>query len=144
MSLGTNLRGLPLSFDRTQLLKLTRFAAVGLSSSLLYGLLASAFIHAKVGLVVAHCIAYALAIPFSYFAQRGFAFRSSRSHVMSFPRFLLTNGVSFLLSTGIVAMSTALQIPAAAAIAAVIVFVPLINYLCLNAWVFPDHPPTLP
>jgi putative flippase GtrA len=139
-----NLRGLPHSFDRTQLLKLMRFGAVGLSSSLLYGLMASALIHAHVGLVVAHCIAYALAIPFSYLAQRGFTFRSSRSHVMSFPRFLLTNAVSFLLSTGIVAMSTALQVPAAAAIAAVIVFVPLINYLCLNAWVFPDHPPTLP
>jgi putative flippase GtrA len=139
-----NLRGLTHSFNRTQLLKLMRFGAVGLSSSLLYGLLASALIHAHVGLVVAHCIAYALAIPFSYFAQRGFTFRSSRSHVMSFPRFLLTNAVSFLLSTGIVAMSTALQVPAAAAIAAVIVFVPLINYLFLNAWVFPDHPPTLP
>ena len=139
-----NLRGLTDSFDRTQLLKLMRFGAVGLSSSLLYGLMASALIHAHVRLVVAHCIAYALAIPFSYFAQRGFTFRSSRSHVMSFPRFLLTNAVSFLLSTGIVAMSTALQIPAAAAIMAVIVFVPLINYLCLNQWVFPAHPPTLP
>jgi putative flippase GtrA len=139
-----NLRGLPLSFDRTQLLKLIRFGVVGLSSSLLYGLLASALVHAHVALVIAHCIAYALAIPFSYFAQRGFTFRSNRLHVMSFPRFLLTNAVSFLLSTGIVAMSTALQIPAAAAIAAVIVFVPLINYLFLNAWVFPDHPSTLP
>lgn len=139
-----NLRGLPLSFDRTRLLKLMRFGAVGLSSSLLYGLIASALIHAHVGLVVAHCIAYALAIPFSYFAQRGFTFHSSRPHVTSFPRFLLTNAVSFLLSTGIVAMSTALQIPAAAAIAAVIVFVPLINYLFLNAWVFPDNPSTLP
>lgn len=139
-----NLRGLTPSFDRTQLLKLMRFGAVGLSSSLLYGLMASALIHAHLELVVAHCIAYALAIPFSYFAQRGFTFRSSRSHVMSFPRFLLTNAVSFLLSTAIVAMSTAFQIPAAAAIAAVIVFVPLINYLFLNAWVFPDHPSTLP
>lgn len=124
-----NLRGLPHSFGRTQLLKLLRFGAVGLSSALLYGLIASAIIHAHVGLVIAHCVAYALAIPYSYFAQRGFAFRSSLSHVMSLPRFLLTNAISFLLSTGIVAMSAAMQVPAAAAIAAVVVVVPLISLL---------------
>jgi putative flippase GtrA len=141
---GMNLRGLPHSLERTQLLKLVRFGAIGLSSSLLYGLMASALIYAHVRLVLAHCIAYALALPFSYFAQRGLTFRSNRSHMSSFPRFLLTNAASFLLSTGIIAMSAALQVPATASIAAVIIFVPLINYLCLNGWVFPAQPPTLP
>jgi putative flippase GtrA len=108
-----NLRGLNHSFDRSELLKLMRFGAVGLSSALLYGLPASALIHAGVGLVSAHCIAYAVAIPYSYFAQRGFTFRSNQSHATTLPRFLLTNAVCFLLSTGIVAMFGALQIPAA-------------------------------
>jgi putative flippase GtrA len=136
---GTGLRGLTHSFDRIQLLKLGRFGAVGLSSSLLYGLLASVLLRTQIGLLPAHCIAYALAIPYSYVAQRGFTFRSSRSHMISFPRFLLTNTISFLLSTGIVATATALQLPPAIAIAAVIIVVPLLNYLCMNAWVFPDR-----
>ncbi len=122
-----------------QVLKLARFTAVGASSSLLYGLLVSALLRVHDGLVAVHCIAYALAIPYSYFAQRGFTFRSSRSHAVSFPRFLVTNAFSFLLSTGIVAIAAALQLAAAIAVAAVIIIVPLVNYLCLNAWVFPDR-----
>jgi putative flippase GtrA len=127
-----------------RVLKLARFAAVGLSSSLLYGLLVSGLLRMHDGLITVHCIAYALAIPYSYFAQRGFTFRSSRSHVVSFPRFLLTNMLSFLLSTGIVAMAAALQLAPAIAVAAVIIIVPLINYLCLNLWVFPDRTSALP
>ena len=128
------------------MLKLARFAAVGLSSALLYGLLVSGLLRVHDGLITVHCIAYALAIPYSYFAQRGFTFRSSRSHVVSFPQFLLINILSFLLSTGIVAMAAALQLaPAPAiAVAAAIIIVPLINYLCLNAWVFPDRTSAMP
>lgn len=132
------------SLGRAQLLRLVRFAAVGLSSSLLYGLLASLLLHFHAGLLLAHCTAYALAIPYSYFAQRGFTFRSSHAHMVSFPRFLLTNAVSFLLSTGIVAAATALQLRAAVAIAAVIIIVPLLNYLCMSAWVFPDRTSAVP
>jgi putative flippase GtrA len=135
----TGLAGATDSDRRAQVLKLVRFGAVGLSSSLLYGLLVSALLRVHDGLIAVHCVAYALAIPYSYFAQRGFTFRSSRSHKVSFPRFLLTNIFSFLLSTGIVAMAAALRLPAAIAVAAVIIIVPLINYLCLNAWVFPDR-----
>lgn len=134
-----NLLSVSNSVGGAQMLKLVRFGAVGLSSSLLYGLLASLLLRMHVGLVIAHCIAYALAIPYSYVAQRGFTFRSSHSHLISLPRFLLTNVLSFLLSTGIVAMATAVQLPAAVAIATVIIVVPLINYLCMNAWVFPNR-----
>ena len=129
---------------RAQLLRLLRFGVVGLSSSLLYALLASLLLHFHAGLLLAHCTAYALAIPFSYFAQRGFTFRSRHSHMVSFPRFVLTNAVSFLLSTGIVAAATALQLMAAVAIAAVVIIVPLLNYLCMNAWVFPDRTSVVP
>jgi putative flippase GtrA len=129
---------------RAQVLKLIRFGAVGLSSSLLYGLLVSVLLRVHRGLLLVHCVAYALAIPYSYFAQRGLTFRSSRSHIDSFPRFVLTNLFSFLLSSAIVAMATALQLPAAIAIAAVIVTVPVVNYLCMNAWVFPDRNSALP
>ena len=64
--------------------------------------------------------------------------------MVSFPRFLLTNMLSFLLSTGIVAIAAALQLAPAIAVAAVIIIVPLINYLCLNLWVFPDRTSALP
>jgi putative flippase GtrA len=137
------LTGSTVSDRSAQVLKLARFAAVGASSSLLYALLVSALLRVHDGLIAVHCVAYALAIPYSYFAQRGFTFRSSRSHVVSFPRFLLTNAFSFLLSTGIVALAAALQLAAAIAVAAVIIIVPLINYLCLNIWVFPDRPSAL-
>lgn len=126
------------------MLKLARFAAVGASSSLLYGLLVSALLRVHDGLIAVHCVAYALAIPYSYFAQRGFTFRSSRSHAVSFPRFLVTNILSFLLSTGIVAIASTLQAAPAIAVAVVIIVVPLINFLCLNSWVFPDRRSAVP
>jgi putative flippase GtrA len=129
---------------RAQALKLVRFGMTGLSSSLLYALLVSLLLRIPDGMVLAHCIAYALAIPYSYFAQRGFTFRSSQSHAISFPRFVLTNILGFLLSTAIVATAVALKIPAMIAIALVVIVVPLISYLCMNAWVFPNRSSALP
>jgi putative flippase GtrA len=137
-----NLLGMTSADRRVQVFKLIRFGVVGLSSALLYGLLTNLLLHVQVGLLLAHCIAYASVIPYSYLAQRGFTFRSGHSHVVSFPLFLLTNTISFILSTVIVAMSPALRLPAVVVIAAVIVVVPLINYFCLNAWVFPDRTST--
>jgi putative flippase GtrA len=130
--------------SRTELVKLIRFGVVGLSASLLYAILVGGLLRQHVGLLLAHCIAYATAIPYSYLAQRGFTFRSSSVHLTSLPRFLLTNGASFLLSTAIVAISRELQLPAAVAVSAVVVVAPLINCFCLNAWVFADRTSALP
>jgi putative flippase GtrA len=125
---------------RLRALKFVRFTAVGLSSALLYVLLVSALLWFGSGpLVLIHCIAYALSIPYSYLAQRGFTFRSDRLHTIAFPRFLLTNALSFVLSTGIIALSAALDIPTATAVAAAVVVAPSINYLCMNGWVFPER-----
>jgi putative flippase GtrA len=130
--------------SRAELFKLIRFGAVGLSASLLYAILAGALLQLRIGLILAHCLAYAAAVPYSYLAQRGFTFRSSSAHLVSLPRFLLANGASFLLSTGIVAIFRELQLPAAGAVTAVVVVVPLINYFCLNAWVFTNRSSALP
>jgi putative flippase GtrA len=130
--------------SRGELFKLIRFGLVGASATLLYALLVGVLLQLRIGLVLAHCMSYAAAIPYSYFAQRGFTFRSSRAHLVSLPRFLLTNSASFLLSTTIVAASKQLQLPALISVTAVVVVVPLINYLCLNSWVFADRNSALP
>jgi len=107
--------------SRAELLKLVRFGAVGLSASLLYAAIVGISLQLRMGLLLAHCLSYALSVP------------SSGTHLVSLPRFLLTNGASFLLSTGIVAISRELQLAAAVAVTTVVVVAPLINYLCLNA-----------
>lgn len=127
---------------RAPALRLVRFAVVGASSSLLYALIVFALLSWGIGpLPLVHCIAYALAIPYGYLAQRGFTFRSHASHVVAFPRFVATNAVSFAATSVFVVLADALRIHAAAVVLAVVVLVPLINYLCLNRWVFAQRPP---
>jgi len=130
-----NLRGL----RHLDLLSLMRFGAVGLSSTLLYWLLATVLLRLSIRLMIAHCLAYALAVPLNYFMQRGFTFQSSGSHANSLPRFLITCACGFLLSTGIVEITAILRLPAEVAVTAVIVVVPPLSYLCMSTWVFRDR-----
>jgi putative flippase GtrA len=120
----------------SDLLRLMRFGAVGLSSTLLYWLLANVFLRLSIRLMTAHCLAYAIAVPINYSMQRGFTFQSSASHGDSLPRFLIISACSFLVSTGIVETATILRLSPAVAITAVIAIVPLLSYLCMSTWVF--------
>jgi putative flippase GtrA len=121
-------------------LKLCRFALVGLSSTLLYALFVALLLSLGAEpLLAVHCIAFALAIPYAYFAQRGFTFRYTGPHADALSRFLITTLVGFLLSTGVVAAAQALHYSDVIAVAAVVVLVPAFNFLCMLSWVFAER-----
>ncbi len=118
-------------------LKFIRFIAVGLSSTLVYALLVALMVWAGGRpLLAVHCLAFALSLPYAYFAQRGFTFRYSGPHAVGFPRFLVVSLLSLIFSTGIVAAAKALRFDDAIAIAAILLFVPLFNFACMAGWVF--------
>lgn len=125
-------------------LKLVRFAVVGLSSALLYALVVALLLWSGgQPLLVMHCIAFALSIPYAYFAQRGFTFRHDGLHAIAFPRFLMMALLGFILSTCVVAVAKALRFDDVIAITAVLIVVPAFNFACMWGWVFveQDQPP---
>lgn len=118
--------------------KFVRFGLVGLASTALYGILA-VFLHAVTTLapMPVHILAFAFAIPFSYLAQKGFAFRNRNRHADTLPRFILTAVVAFGLSSGAVYYATAvLGLHYLFGTFATMVLVPVANFLVLLLWVF--------
>jgi putative flippase GtrA len=123
--------------------RISRFALVGIGSTLIYALCAFFLSRGQGSAILpatsASVAAYAIAALFSYTGHKYFTFVSSGDHAMELPRFLLLTAsglaVAFVLPGLLTQM---LGIPASIPILLTCVAVPVVNYVVLRRWVFRD------
>jgi putative flippase GtrA len=120
-------------------LKLVRFGLTGGLATLLYGLFAMA-IYAVAGwsTLAVHTLAFALAIPVSFFGQMLFTFRYRGARLRALLRFLATAAIAFSLSTVAVYVVEQRGWHYAVGIVVTMLIVPLISFLMMLLWVFTD------
>ena len=119
------------------LYKFLRFGLVGAAASLLYAVLAYGFIEGSVlPPTLASAAAYSLAIPFSFIAQKFFTFKARGDFKLELPRFLATQAVGLLIATVIMAFIEKSSYEPLWGITAVVIAVPLLNFLLMNNYVF--------
>jgi putative flippase GtrA len=120
--------------------RISRFALVGIGSTLIYALCAL-FLSRGQGAALpatsASVAAYAAAALFSYAGHKYFTFVSSGTHAMELPRFLLLTASGLIVAFALPELFTqVLGIPASIPIVLTCVVVPVVNYVVLGRWVF--------
>jgi len=121
-------------------LRLSRFATIGVASTLLYAVLALGLVHLGVDTTWASVIAFLLAAVFSYAGHKYVTYASGGRHVFEFPRFLALS----LVGLGVVSILPVLLVgllgmPPAIPILAACLVLPAFNYVVLGRWVFRDR-----
>jgi putative flippase GtrA len=120
------------------LAKFIRYGIVGGLSSIFYGCCTWLLVQvSSLPPVVASVAGYLLAIPFSFFMQRKFAFRSGGPVRLEAPRFLLTHAINIIASICIMHVTVhVLQVDYRLGVVQTMVLIPLLSFLALNLWVF--------
>lgn len=131
-------RRLSAYLTRDRVGRFVRFGLVGGTATLAYAVIAFVLItYAGIDDVVASVLAYAAAIPVSFFGQKFFAFRSAGPMAEEALRFFVVQGANLILAAGIMALVTdVLGFGAIVGIVAVTVTIPVFTYICLSIIVF--------
>lgn len=119
--------------------RISRFALVGLASTLLYAGLAFGFAQALDGVSMtgASLLAYAIAALFSYCGHKYLTFVSVGAHRIELPRFLALTTAGVVVVTLLPAvLSDGLGLSPAAPILLACIVIPVVNYVVLQGWVF--------
>lgn len=117
--------------------QLLRFIAVGATSAGAYAVIVATLIEGfSINRGTASSIAYALAIPFNYFGQRIFAFRSKANPKSEIVRYLGVHLINVAMAGALMTMSEALGISYLWGSLAVVLWIPLSSYILLNFFVF--------
>lgn len=121
--------------------RLFRFAIVGGTSTLLYALIAYILTFIFSGkFIYIHIAAYCLAVPFSYFAQRGFTFRHKGSHKTTSWRFLIANLVALTVSSFVSFYLVDIAgLHEWFGIFIAMIVVPVMSFATMSYWVFVDR-----
>jgi len=123
--------------SRAEIARLARFALVGLAVAALYGVLY--FVLRGMGLVpwLASIAAFAGAVTMQYVAHTVFTFRAPVDEPGQLARFVVTVTVGALLSTVITGfVGPSLGWPESVSILAVVVILPVTNFVIFRFWVF--------
>jgi len=118
-------------------LRLSRFAAIGASATLLYAGLALAFTGLGIAATGASVLAFLLAAVFSYGGHKYVTFVSGGRHAFELPRFLVVSAAGLAVVSVMPAVLTdMLGLPAAVPILLACIVIPAVNYVVLGRWVF--------
>ena len=122
---------------------ISRFALVGIASTLIYALIASGLgvlYGAASNQATLSFLSYAVAAAFSYSAHRYFTFASNGAYRLEIPRFVVVTitGAAISYALPLVAESW-LKLPMSASILGVCIVIPAVNFIALNRWVFGDR-----
>ena len=129
--------------------RLARFALVGASATVAYGVLVWLFSHSGLRPVAASVVAYLGAGGISYLGHRRITFRSSGAHGVELPRFIVTLAAGIAVAAAAPSLLVVgLGLPQIAATLTTCVAAPLMSYLALSLLVFapgrgPDGSPSL-
>lgn len=118
-------------------LKLSRFGAIGMLSTVIYAAFALAFSHLGAAATAASVLAFGLAAVFSYAGHKYVTFASGGRHAFELPRFLALSAAGLAVVSILPALLTGvLGLPAAVPILFACVLIPAVNYIVLGRWVF--------
>jgi putative flippase GtrA len=121
---------------------LLRFGSVGVVATATYAVLALLLeTFTALSPVVAHAVAYGMAIPVSFYGQRTWTFRHKGRVSAAFWRFLLTNAVALALTSTVVAQVDRLGWPSGIGTGFTVLAVPAISFAMMKIWVFPGEGP---
>lgn len=122
-------------------MRIGRFAAIGIASTLLYAALAHGIsVLTPLPAAAASLLAFAAGAVFSYFGHRMFTFRSKQSHGQAVSRFAGVNLLAYLVALFVpLVLSDVLGYRPLVSFGAVCVIVPVMNFVLLNVWVFRPH-----
>lgn len=118
--------------------KLLRYGVVGVLSSVFYGIWTWLLVQAaSLPPITASVTGYILAIPFSFFMQKRFAFRSDGRARLEAPRFLLVHAINIIASIAIMHVTVSvLQVDYRFGVVQTMVLIPLLSFIAMNLWVF--------
>lgn len=120
-------------------LRLSRFAAIGILSTVLYAALALAFNGLGVEATGASVLAFVFAAIFSYSGHKYVTYVSGGRHAFELPRFLVLSAAGLAVVSMLPALLTGvLGLPAVVPILLACIVVPTVNYVVLGRWVFRD------
>lgn len=125
--------------------KVARFGVVGVFSTLLYVAATNLLITmGSMHPAVASGLGYLIVIPLNYLLHRSFSFRSTRSHRSAGHRYLLVHLLNIVGSMGVMQLVTSvLHLDYRVGIVLTATMVPVIVFVVLDRWVFPDtHAPS--
>jgi putative flippase GtrA len=118
-------------------LRLSRFAAIGASATLLYAALALAFANIGMPATGGSVAAFLLAAAFSYAGHKYVTFASAGRHRFEMPRFMAVSAAGLAVVSVLPAVLTdMLGFPAAVPILLACLVIPAVNYVVLGRWVF--------
>jgi putative flippase GtrA len=125
--------------------KLGRFGIVGVISTLIYVVMAT--IGARwtaLPIVVVNAVAITASGAWGYIGHYYLTFRSDAAHGASAARFFALFGLGYVASTGIVFLNQQLALPPELGTAVVTIFLPVMNFLVMQLWVFSSGTSTEP
>lgn len=120
------------------LAKALRFAIVGAASSLIYAVIAMLLVGGlEIAPKIASVVAYLVALPLNFLANRSFAFQSAGELKVDATRYALLHAAGMAIA--FVSMSFAVDYLGGnylIGVAITVVLVPAFNFLVANFWVF--------
>ena len=120
-------------------LRLSRFAAIGILSTVLYAALALTFNRLGIQATGASVLAFGIAAIFSYAGHKYVTYVSGGRHAFELPRFLALSAAGLAVVSMLPALlSGVLGLPAAVPVLLACIVVPAVNYVVLGRWVFRD------
>ena len=120
-------------------LRLSRFAAIGILSTVLYAALALTFNGLGIQATGASVLAFGIAAVFSYAGHKYVTYVSGGRHAFELPRFLALSAAGLAVVSMLPALlSGVLGLPAAVPVLFACIVVPAVNYVVLGRWVFRD------
>ena len=120
-------------------LRLSRFAAIGILSTVLYAALALTFNGLGIQATGASVLAFGVAAVFSYAGHKYVTYVSGGCHAFELPRFLALSAAGLAVVSMLPALlSGVLGLPAAVPVLFACIVVPAVNYVVLGRWVFRD------
>jgi putative flippase GtrA len=120
--------------------KLFSYGAVGVVGSAIY-IFCTIFLTETVGItpIISSGLAYTASFSISFFANHHFVFRSKESVLKTGIRFTLVSAFGFFLTTSIIYLTVEIfKIPYLYGVAAVLIIIPLSNFLLNLRWTFRD------
>lgn len=116
--------------------ELLRFGTVGIAATLLYIVLSSIFIFADIAPVIASAASYIICMFASYLGHRFLTFRSTHAPSKEFGKFVVVTLAGLLTSTCVMAATICLGFDASLGVLAVVVSIPIVNFVIFKVWVF--------
>ncbi len=117
--------------------KVIRFCIVGGLASFIYFIATHIILNqTSFDAVYASIMAYLIAIPFSFLGQKYFTFKANGNPFVEMTLFLVSHLLGLIVSTAVVFLSNAMELNINIGLFAVIILVPVINFIFMNTIVF--------